>query len=97
MYVDVKVLRELIREENLNLIKEFKNLEEKKLPPLSIGQVAVRYGVVKATVHNWINDGLITGYKMGKGRFFDLAEVEMGLKDYERYTGVIERRKRKLP
>ena len=95
MYVDLDVLRELIKLENLKLINDFKKLDEKTQPPLSIGQVALRYGVVKATVHNWINDGIITGFKIGKGRFFDLSEIEIGLKDYERYTGVVERRKRR--
>lgn len=96
MYVDVNVLRQLIREENLKLVNDFKELEEKAQPPLSIAQVAKRYGKSKATVHNWINRGLITGFKMGKGRFFDVGELEMNLKDFERYTGVVERRKRML-
>lgn len=96
MYVDLDVLRELIRGENQKLINELNKIEEKTQPPLSIGQVAKRYGKSKATVHNWINRKLITGFKMGKGRYFDVSEIEMGLKDYERYTGVVERRNRRL-
>jgi hypothetical protein len=95
LYFDEKTLRELIREENQKLVEELRKTDEKKQPPLSIGQLAIRYSVSKATIHNWINRKVITGFKIGKGRFFDVSEVERGLKDYEHYTGIIERLNKK--
>jgi transposase len=84
MYIDIKSqnLREILREELKQLLEELKKTEKKVLPPLSIGQLAEHYDVSKATVHNWINRGLVTGFKMGKGRFFHLEEVEKSLTRY---------------
>jgi transcriptional antiterminator len=107
-----QILKDVIRESINELRYEDKELrdleiklkenEKQKAPapkPLSIPQLAERYGVSKATVHNWRNQKLITGFKMGKGRFFHLEEVEKNLTQY-RYLdrlesqGLIQPRKR---
>lgn len=46
---------------------------------LDIGELAEKFKVSKQTVHNWIKRRIITGKKMGKGRFFSVREVEESL------------------
>ncbi|WP_198170103.1 helix-turn-helix domain-containing protein [Mucilaginibacter arboris] len=46
---------------------------------LDIGELAAKFTVSKQTVHNWIKRRIITGKKMGKGRFFSVREVEESL------------------
>lgn len=96
MYVDIRIetLRQMLREELIKILdekekKEKENDEKQTKPPLSIPQLADRYGVSKATVHNWRKKGLVTGFKVGKGRFFHVDEVEKNLKQY-RYWDVLE-------
>lgn len=102
MYVDIRIeaLREMLREEFRHIIKEMKEADNLKLPPLSIQQLADRYEVSKATVHNWRKQKLIEGFKIGKGRFFHIDEVERNLKQY-RYLEILETKglveKRNLP
>jgi hypothetical protein len=51
--------------------------QEKETKPLStIEDVAIRFKVSKATIHNWMNRGIIKGVKVGKNRYF--TEVEIG-------------------
>ena len=50
-------------------------------PLLSIQDVADKFGVCKATVHNWIKLNYISGEKMGKGRYFDEQEVRQAMKE----------------
>ncbi|GAC1562719.1 MAG: hypothetical protein NVS3B13_36060 [Mucilaginibacter sp.] len=83
-------LRELIQEEVNQFRKELRMLmDEVKRGQnldtrlLSITDVAKRYDVSKATVHNWIKKKLITGFKRGKGRFFYLHELDKSLTDYK--------------
>lgn len=73
-----------------------KHLDEK---PLCIQQVAERYGVSKATIHNWMKQGIIEGFKQGKGRYFYLHELDQRLKRYKYFdmlknTGEIPPNKR---
>ena len=102
--VNLNDLRELIQQEFTKIFEKL-NLQDKglKLPPksspqfdktlhtkpLSIQQLADRYEVSKATIHNWRKQKLITGFKMGKGRFFHIEEVEKNLTQY-RYLDVLE-------
>jgi hypothetical protein len=74
-------LRKLIREEFTKAIQELKDLKQ-HAKPLDIGQVAERYAVSKATIHNWIKQGIVTGFKQGKGRFFHMEELEKNLTRY---------------
>ena len=97
MLVAFNDLRDIIREEVAKVIDEVNN-KKTKPKPLSIQQLADRYEVSKATVHNWMKQKLITGFKMGKGRFFDLVEVEKNLTQYKyldvlEAKGLIEKRK----
>lgn len=93
MYVEIKIetLRQMLREEIKQLLHEVNQGEKQTTPPLSIQQLADRYNVSKATVHNWMNQDLIKGFKMGKGRFFHLDEVEKNLTQY-RYLDVLEKK-----
>ncbi|HTE01713.1 MAG TPA: helix-turn-helix domain-containing protein [Mucilaginibacter sp.] len=87
-------LRNLIKEEFAKAIQELKGLKQ-HTKPLDIGQVAERYAVSKATIHNWIKQGIVTGFKQGKGRFFHMEELEENLTKY-RYLdpkGLLDRRK----
>ena len=77
-YVDVDLLKETIREVIKELLQDLKGLNSKP-KPLSIAEVADRYGVSKATIHNWMKNGVVTGFKQGKGRFFYLDELEKNL------------------
>lgn len=73
--VHLSELRELIQEEFAKAIEKVTN-KNTGPKPLSIADVTERYSVSKATVHNWIKTGKIKGFKMGKGRFFHLEELE---------------------
>ncbi|GAC1314655.1 MAG: hypothetical protein NVSMB24_39530 [Mucilaginibacter sp.] len=69
------------------------------IKPLSIKDVAERYNVSKQTVHNWMKQGIIHGFKQGKGRYFYLHELDQKLTHYkyiERIDvkGELEERKR---
>jgi|GEM_PF-4067714 len=90
-YVEMRIeaLREMLREEFKQILKELNVVEKQKVAPLSIQQLADRYEVSKATVHNWRKQKLITGFKIGKGRFFHLEEVEKNLQQY-RYLDILE-------
>jgi hypothetical protein len=85
-------LRQLIREEVAKFREELSGFitqhhgdEKLDVKPLNIPQVADRYGVTKATVHNWMKKGLIIGFKQGKGRYFYLHELDQNLKGYRFY------------
>ncbi len=42
----------------------------------TIGDVAKRFKVSKATVHNWLHRGIIKGIKVGKNRYFTEDEIQ---------------------
>jgi hypothetical protein len=41
----------------------------------TIPDIAKRFKVSKATVHNWINRGIVRGVKVGKNRYFTEEEI----------------------
>jgi len=43
---------------------------------LTIGDIAKRFKVSKATVHNWMARGIIKGVKVGKNRYFTEDEIQ---------------------
>ena len=45
-------------------------------PLLTIADVARRFKVSKATIHNWLNRGIIKGVKVGKNRYFTEDEIQ---------------------
>lgn len=61
---------------------ELKRLEVLKSPLLTIDDIAKRFKVCKATIHNWIKRGIITGVKVGKNRYFTEEEVTDALIKY---------------
>lgn len=65
--------------ESAKLKKEQVNHKEKLL---DIGELAAHFKKSKQTVHNWRKAGIITGKKMGKGRYFSVREVEETLNRY---------------
>jgi excisionase family DNA binding protein len=48
-------------------------------PLLTINDIAKKFKVSKATVHNWMNKGSITGQKFGKNRYFTEEEVQKSM------------------
>ena len=84
--IKVKYLFELLRTEINDILDkrdlEQRRREEEKQPLLTIEDVARKFKVTKATVHNWINRGIITGQKMGKNRYFTEDEVRRSLAKY---------------
>lgn len=53
-----------------------------KSPLLTITDLSVKLKVTKATIHNYLKKGLITGEKMGKNRYFKMVEVSNAMKKY---------------
>lgn len=98
-------LKKLIQEQVALFRKELtiymgEDNKEKHLDtkPLNIQQVADRYGVSKATVHNWMKQEIIKGFKQGKGRYFYLHELDQSLTRYKYFemlqnTGVVPQNK----
>ena len=67
--------------------------------PMTIKEVADRYGVSRQTVNEWMKKGLITGFKQGKGRYFYRHELDKGLRNYKQFqmlrnTGQIPKEKK---
>ena len=86
------------REEVGKLMDEVKRSQQLDAKPLSILQVAERYDVSKATIHNWMGQGIIKGFKQGKGRYFYLHELDESLTRYKyierlENNGIIEKKK----
>jgi excisionase family DNA binding protein len=44
-------------------------------PLLTIADIAKKFKVSKATIHNWLNRGIIQGVKVGKNRYFTEDEI----------------------
>jgi len=77
-----KIFKDFVKEALTEFKEEQKKLEQLNEPPLNIDEIAKRFKVCKATIHNWINRGIITGNKLGKNRFFTYDEVRAALKQY---------------
>ena len=76
------IIKDFLKEGIAEFVKEQKQLEELKNPLLTIDDIAKRFKVCKATVHNWINRGIIIGMKVGKNRYFTEEEVRAALTKY---------------
>lgn len=77
-----RIFKDFVKEALTEFKEEQKKLEQLNEPPLNINDIAVRFKVCKATIHNWINRGIITGNKVGKNRYFTFGEVRAALKQY---------------
>ncbi len=80
--IRIKFLLDHIEQLFQQALEKFEEQKSAERPPLSIQDLATKFQVSKATVHNWINRGIITGKKLGKGRFFDEMEVKKALDKY---------------
>lgn len=61
---------------------DFHKQELAKSPLMTIPCMAKKFKVTKATIHNWMNSGLIHGSKVGKNRYFTEDEVKATLIRY---------------
>lgn len=75
----VETVRKCIKEEVEKLLQVY---VDDKSPLLTIQELSVKLKVTKATIHNYLKKGLINGEKMGKNRYFKMAEVNEALKKY---------------
>lgn len=71
-----KMIRQFFTEslEAVLLKQEYLRDGSKSLSTLS--DVAKRFKVSKATVHNWMGRGIIKGVKVGKNRYFTEDEIQ---------------------
>lgn len=83
--IKMKYLAELFKPVMMNLLKEIEAEEQNKEPLMTIGDIALKFKVSKATIHNWRKEGLITGHKVGKNRYFTEAEVSAALAKYNHH------------
>jgi len=77
-----QIMKEYFKEALEGLLTELKEREQEKSPLLTIDDIAKRFKVTKATIHNWINRQIIVGNKVGKNRYFTEDEVRNALKKY---------------
>jgi hypothetical protein len=77
-----KIFKDFVKEALAEHRNEQKQLEELKNPLMTISDVVKRFKICKATLHNWIKRGTITGNKVGKNRYFTEDEVREAIKKY---------------
>jgi excisionase family DNA binding protein len=58
-----------------NLIKTLSEQKSSKKEFLSRKETAEFFGVSLPTIHSWINEGLISSYKMGNRTYFKRSEL----------------------
>jgi DNA invertase Pin-like site-specific DNA recombinase len=78
----MKYLKEVFEPIIRELFKEIRAEENKDKPLLTIADIATKFKVTKATVHNWKNRGLSEGVKVGKNRYFTEEEVKKALSKF---------------
>ena len=61
------------------VIVKLQNRDNEKKPLLTIDDIARKFKVTKATIHNWKNKGSLVGQKFGKNRYFTEVEVEQSM------------------
>ena len=87
-YFDLKVqyleemLEPIIEKQFNKLLEAKRESEEQQKPLLTISDIAKKFGVTKATVHNWRKRGSIVGQKFGKNRYFTQDEVRKSMAKY---------------
>jgi excisionase family DNA binding protein len=77
-----QIFKEFIKEAIDEFKEELQKKEDDKKPLLTIEDIARRFKVTKATIHNWINRGMLKGRKVGKNRYFMEDEVRHALMKY---------------
>jgi len=76
------IIKDYVKEALCEWQEEQRQRNEQEKPLLNIEDLAKRFKITKATVHNWINRGIITGKKLGKNRYFTDDEVRKALTKY---------------
>lgn len=71
----VALFQQGIRIEVENLIKILSEQKPSKKEFLSRKETAEFFGVSVVTIHSWINEGLISSYKMGNRTYFKRSEL----------------------
>ena len=74
-----QILKDYFKEALEELLRDQKHREEESQPLMTIEDIARRFKVTKATVHNWRHKGSIVGQKFGKNRYFTEDEVKKSL------------------
>ncbi|MDN3549330.1 helix-turn-helix domain-containing protein [Mucilaginibacter aquaedulcis] len=77
-----KILKDYVKEALREYLNEQKKFEQQKKPLMTIDDIARRFKVTKATVHNWMKKGSIAGQKFGKNRYFTEEEVQSSMAKY---------------
>ena len=78
----VEILEPIIEKQFNKLLEAKRESEEQQKPLLTISDIALKFGVTKATVHNWRKRGSIVGQKFGKNRYFTEDEVRKSMARY---------------
>ncbi len=75
-----QIIKAYFKESLQEFLTELKQAAEIEKPLLTIGDIAEKFKVSKATIHNWKNKGLIVGQKVGKNRYYTATEIDNALK-----------------
>jgi len=70
-----QIMKQFFMESMEMLLLKLKCQADETKPLLTITDLAMRFKVSKATIHNWINRGIIEGVKVGKNRYFTEDEL----------------------
>ena len=71
-----KMIRQFFTESLEAVLLKQQYLRDGSKNLLTINDIAKRFKVSKATIHNWLNRGIIKGIKVGKNRYFTEDEIQ---------------------
>ena len=71
-----KMIRQFFTESLEAVLLKQQYLRDGSKNLLTISDIAKRFKVSKATIHNWLNRGIINGIKVGKNRYFTEDEIQ---------------------
>lgn len=74
-----QIVEHLIEEKLTMVFEKMEKAKKEAEPLLTITDIAQKFKVTKATVHNWMNRGSIEGRKFGKNRYFTEEEVRKSM------------------
>jgi hypothetical protein len=77
-----QVIKTCFKEALVEFLKDNKLAVRADTPLLTIGDIAKKLKVTKATIHNWRRRGLIVGRKIGKSRYYTEQELNEALSQY---------------
>jgi excisionase family DNA binding protein len=70
-----KIIKQFFTESLEAVLLKKKDIEDGARSLSTIADIAKRFKVSKATVHNWMQKGTIRGVKVGKNRYFTEDEI----------------------